>query len=205
MQPFPMHAGYGGGGTAFGDLWVLHLGDATGHSPSAFQWEEVQVGLPAPAPRFDHACCAIPTAANSQQPDKLVLLGGRDSSQHFTDSWWLDLSTWTWQTGSGVPVLAGQVRSEHGEMHSTRVLCRPGARCVDQMAAVHQAVWTTSLRSPASPTAGLQPPVLLSGQRTLPKSLRRLRQQLRAQVQQRYPGGLLDSGGGHWKGWSAAN
>ncbi len=112
--PPPCCTGYGGGGTAFGDVWVLHLGDAAASSLAAFRWEEVKVGLPAPAPRFDHTCCAIPTAANSQHPDKLVLLGGRDSSQHFTDGWWLDLSTWTWQTGGGVPTLGGQVRCGMG-------------------------------------------------------------------------------------------
>lgn len=111
-------AGYGGSGTAFGDVWVLHLGDAAGTSPAAFRWEEIKVGLPAPAPRFDHSCCAIPTAANSQQPDKLLLLGGRDSQQHFTDGWLLDLSTWTWQTGAGVPAMGGQVRCGDVRLHN---------------------------------------------------------------------------------------
>jgi hypothetical protein len=109
-------------------VWVLHLGDAAGSSPAAFRWEEVKMGLPAPAPRFDHTCCAIPTLANSQHPDKLVLLGGRDSSQHFTDGWWLDLSTWTWQTGAGVPALGSQVRTGVRVSVEAALMC--GAACI---------------------------------------------------------------------------
>lgn len=98
-------AGYGGGGTAFGDLWVLHLGGDSG----GLHWEEVSASGAAPAARFDHTAVALATAANSPSPDKLVVLGGRDSNQSFTDAHVLDLDSMAWLSGHGVPPLTGEV------------------------------------------------------------------------------------------------
>lgn len=150
------------------------------------------MGLPAPAPRFDHACCALPTAANSQQPDKLVVLGGRDSSQHFTDVHVLDLSSWTWQTGHGVPALGSQV----GETASAARGSAGGE--ASQGACIPELQRCSCLTIAAGPplSAGLQPPVLLRGQRAFPQGVRRLWQQRHAQVQLCSPGGLGWAAGG---------
>ena len=114
ISPAPAHprlpalAGYGGGGAACGDLWALHL-----EGSAIFRWEELSPSGPAPAPRFDHTAVALPTAPNSQQPDKLVVLGGRDSAQQFADAVHvLDLETMMWQAAHGVPALGDEVR--HG-------------------------------------------------------------------------------------------
>lgn len=103
-RPF-LAPGYGGGGTAFGDLWVLHLG-----ADGGLRWEEATLAGRPPAPRFDHTAVALTMAPNSPHPDKLVVLGGRDSTQSFTDVHVLDLKSMTWLGGHGVPPLHGEVR-----------------------------------------------------------------------------------------------
>ncbi len=68
-------------------------------------------GGPGPAPRFDHAAAALATVANSPHPDKLVILGGRDSTQGFTDAHMLDLGSMEWLAGHGFPPLGSEVGS----------------------------------------------------------------------------------------------
>jgi hypothetical protein len=60
---------------------------------------------------------ALPTAPNSQQPDKLVVLGGHDSVHQFADAVQvLDLESMTWQAAHGVPALRGEVRPGAGSL-----------------------------------------------------------------------------------------
>ena len=89
-------------------MWVLHLGGSNG-STAAFRWEEVTVAGTPPAPRFDHTAVLLATLPNSPQPDKLLVLGGRDSMQHFTDVHVLDLDSMSWQQAHGVPALSCEV------------------------------------------------------------------------------------------------
>ncbi|EFN60095.1 hypothetical protein CHLNCDRAFT_133411 [Chlorella variabilis] len=95
--------GYGGGGADLGDLWVLHLGGG------GLRWEEVSASGPAPPPRFDHTATLVATAANSPSPDKLLILGGRDSTQNFTDAHVLDLESMAWEQAHGMPALGGEI------------------------------------------------------------------------------------------------
>lgn len=100
--------GYGGGGADLGDLWVLHLGGG------GLRWEEVSASGPAPPPRFDHTATLVATAANSPSPDKLLILGGRDSTQNFTDAHVLDLESMAWEQAHGMPALGGEVGVQWG-------------------------------------------------------------------------------------------
>lgn len=118
--------GYGGGGAAFGDLWVLHLGEG------GLRWEEARPGGPGPAPRFDHAAAALATVANSPHPDKLVILGGRDSTQGFTDAHVLDLGSMEWLAGHGFPPLGSEVRcgSQQGVRRLAQLIPPLAASCI---------------------------------------------------------------------------
>eukprot|EP00798_Chlamydomonas_sp_ICE-L_P023007 gene23007-30199_t len=81
--------GYGGCGEVYNDMWVLHLDGEEG----AFRWENLteQIDGTGPPPRFDHCAFIYPIEPNSPTFDKLVIMGGRDLSQMFSDSHCLDL------------------------------------------------------------------------------------------------------------------
>ena len=96
---------YAGSGKALGDMWALQIGDAS----QPYSWTELQLsGLP-PAPRYDHVAALFPTSPNSQQPDKLIIVGGRDSAQRFKDVHVLDLRSKAWDAQHNIPPLSHQV------------------------------------------------------------------------------------------------
>jgi hypothetical protein len=173
--------GYGGSGTAFGDLWMLHLG------PS-LRWEELAAAGPCPQPRFDHAAALLPTAPNSPVPDKLVIVGGRDTTQSFEDTHVLDLESMTWQQSHAVPPLAGQVGAmAHSGCHQKRVpFSRTPAGCVfglwARMAGLHAAHAAHACPLPFAHAAD-QPALHQRRERALPQGLRRLWQEGAAGVQ----------------------
>jgi hypothetical protein len=92
--------GYGGGGQVFCDTWGLHCG-----AGGAFRWQDVtgELAGEAPAPRFDHAAFAFPTAPNSDACDKLMVSGGRDAGQVLADAFVLDLESMAWERAPAAP------------------------------------------------------------------------------------------------------
>eukprot|EP00877_Chromochloris_zofingiensis_P015255 jgi/Chrzof1/9984/Cz04g22250.t1 len=97
--------GYGGSGQVYGDLWVLHC------DGSSFRWENIseQIQGTGPSPRFDHCAFIYPITPNSGTYDKILIMGGRDLSQMFHDSFVLDLNSMTWQNDGQAPCLAYDV------------------------------------------------------------------------------------------------
>lgn len=180
--------GYGGGGTAFGDLWVLHTAEG------GLRWEEVRPGGTAPAPRFDHTAAALATVANSPEPDKLVILGGRDSTQSFTDAHVLDLESMEWLAGHGFPPLGGEVRCRDWQCCCGLVEVRPvlmsSAMCTLSCApGLAAALRHSPTRTCRVSLAGVQPPELQCGHRALPQDFCWLWEELDAAVPQLRAGG----------------
>lgn len=101
---------YAGSGKALGDLWVLQMGSST----QPYRWQELSAGGAAPTPRYDHVAALFPTSPNSQQPDKLVVMGGRDSMQQYRDVHVLDLQSLTWELQHDIPSLSHEVRLRLG-------------------------------------------------------------------------------------------
>eukprot|EP00891_Asterochloris_glomerata_P001316 jgi/Astpho2/1316/Aster-06188 len=93
--------GYGGNGRAFGDFWILHLSDAG----QPVRWEEPIIPGTPPTARFDHCGFIFPVQPNSTTYDKFVIMGGRDNSSVFNDSFMLDLASMTWETEGKPPTL----------------------------------------------------------------------------------------------------
>jgi len=101
--------GYGGNGQVYNDVWILHV-----ESPSSMRWENIseQVvsnGAKPPTPRFDHSAFIYPVTPNSDTFDKLVIMGGRDLSNMFTDAHLLDLKHMVWSTEAAAPGLQTEV------------------------------------------------------------------------------------------------
>ncbi|KAK9867723.1 hypothetical protein WJX84_004647 [Apatococcus fuscideae] len=97
--------GYGGGGLASGELWVLQL-DQTG---TPCKWEQPSLAGPAPTPRFDHCCFLYPITPNSSTFDRLIIMGGRDSGQMFQDVHVLDLAKQAWDNAQAHSGLDSEV------------------------------------------------------------------------------------------------
>jgi dynein heavy chain len=100
--------GYGGNGQAYNDLWALHIGQAG----APHRWEQLTESVQGtgPVPRFDHSAFVFPVTPNSASYDKLVVMGGRDLSQMYSDSHVLDLHTLAWEEGPA-PSLPYQICS----------------------------------------------------------------------------------------------
>ena len=93
--------GYAGNGRALGDLWILHLSEDN----VPLQWEEALLsGIP-PTPRFDHCAFIFPVTPNSSTFDKYMVMGGRDNSTQFSDSYMLDLNKMAWESDAKPPTL----------------------------------------------------------------------------------------------------
>ncbi len=90
--------GYGGYGQAYNDLWVLHIGG----QDKQYRWEQLTESIQGtgPSPRFDHSAFVFPVTPNSDTYDKLLIMGGRDLSQMYSNSFVLDLASMTWQDGN---------------------------------------------------------------------------------------------------------
>ena len=85
---------------------------------------ELRPSGPAPAPRYDHVATLLATSANASAPEKLLLLGGRDSQQRFKDVHVLDLATKSWEGGHSIPPLSHEARA------GWRAAGRPAGCCV---------------------------------------------------------------------------
>lgn len=89
-----LFGGYGGHGKAYEDLWMLNLGD----DDTPMTWTLAEPKGHGPSPRFNHTIAYFPKT--------LVISGGRDNSQTFSDMHLLDLETMTWQDSMSTPSLA---------------------------------------------------------------------------------------------------
>ena len=89
--------GYGGHGKAYDDLWELDLGSEDGEG-SPMAWNQVSPKGKGPLPRFNHTMTYF--------PGTLVIVGGRDNSQTFSDMYLLDMDSMSWDDGGkGLPSL----------------------------------------------------------------------------------------------------
>lgn len=93
--------GYAGNGRALGDLWILHLSDDN----VPLRWEEALLSGTPPTPRFDHCAFIFPVTPNSSTFDKYMVMGGRDNSSQFSDSYMLDLNKMAWESDAKPPAL----------------------------------------------------------------------------------------------------
>ena len=93
--------GYAGNGRALGDLWILHLSDDN----VPLRWEEALLSGNPPTPRFDHCAFIFPVTPNSSTFDKYMVMGGRDNSSQFSDSYMLDLNKMAWESDAKPPTL----------------------------------------------------------------------------------------------------
>ena len=96
--------GYGGSGQVYNDVWILHFGEG-------YRWENITESLvgTGPTPRFDHCAFIYPITPNSASFDKLLVMGGRDLSQMFTDSHMLDLNKMAWENDTQPPCLSYEI------------------------------------------------------------------------------------------------
>ncbi len=93
--------GYAGNGRALGDLWILHLSEDC----VPLRWEEALLSGAPPTPRFDHCAFIFPVTPNSSTFDKYMVMGGRDNSSQFSDSYMLDLNKMAWESDAKPPAL----------------------------------------------------------------------------------------------------
>lgn len=93
--------GYAGNGRALGDLWILHLSEDC----VPLRWEEALLSGAPPTPRFDHCAFIFPVTPNSSTFDKYMIMGGRDNSSQFSDSYMLDLNKMAWESDAKPPAL----------------------------------------------------------------------------------------------------
>jgi len=82
--------GYGGSGQVYNDMWMLHYGGGN------YRWEQLTDQGHGPCPRFDHSAFIYPVVPNSHTYDNLLVMGGRDLSTMFNDSFIFNFNTMTW-------------------------------------------------------------------------------------------------------------
>ncbi|KAF9522512.1 hypothetical protein CPB83DRAFT_864388 [Crepidotus variabilis] len=89
--------GGGNGLTALNDVWTLDVAGGVGSSPNRpMKWEEVRTKGQKPGPRGYHTANLVGNV--------MVVVGGSDSKECFTDVWCLNLDTLEWTSN----IKAGQ-------------------------------------------------------------------------------------------------
>ncbi len=124
---------YAGSGKALGDLWELQISQGG----QLYKWKELNPSGTGPAPRFDHVAALFPTSPNSQQPERLMLMGGRDSMQRFKDVHVLDLRAMHWDLQHSIPPLSHEVCEQRGCANYTCPICDAGF--MDSLTCLHVA------------------------------------------------------------------
>ncbi|KAF8904757.1 hypothetical protein CPB84DRAFT_1772753 [Gymnopilus junonius] len=80
--------GGGTGLTALNDLWTLDVAGGTGTPNKPMQWKEIQTTGKKPGPRGYHTANLVGNI--------MVVIGGSDGKESFTDVWCLNLDTLIW-------------------------------------------------------------------------------------------------------------
>ncbi|PPQ68434.1 hypothetical protein CVT25_007827 [Psilocybe cyanescens] len=80
--------GGGTGLTALNDVWTLEVAGGAGTPSKPMRWEEVQTTSKRPGPRGYHTANLVGNI--------MVVIGGSDGKESFTDVWCLNLDTLVW-------------------------------------------------------------------------------------------------------------
>ena len=72
-----------------------------------------------PTPRFDHVAASFSASSDNQQADKLLLMGGRDAIQHFSDVHVLNLELVAWEAEHSIPAISHEVRATQHALHTS--------------------------------------------------------------------------------------